>query len=242
MKILLPNAKELNTNQDAQPTDQAASVSQPVLQQLLTYSPADLAGFYKIRPEKAQLEYDRFQRIAQSSASVYPALHLYDGLMYRYMRRREWTDEEQTYWQERVRIATGLYGLIVPLTLIAPHRLDFQGRIEIEGGSLKHYWRSFYDQEVADSQEILSLLSSEFEQAFSPRVQARMTRVVFMEEKDGQLKTHSTISKKGRGRLVSLLATQQITCVDAVRGLVVDDFVYQETASSEKTLVFVRKV
>ncbi|MGT2963755.1 peroxide stress protein YaaA [Streptococcus acidominimus] len=241
MKILLPNAKELNTNLENHPFTPLSEKSQTILVALRQLSVADLATFYKLREDKAELEADRWYRMAHQQAKSYPAWNLYDGLMYRYMKRRDLSQAEQDYLTQHVLIATGFYGLITPFTLISPHRLDFQGQLKIEGQSLKQFWRSQYDEQVADEELILSLSSSEFEQVFSPTIQKRMVQLVFMEDQEGQLKIHSTISKKGRGRLVSLMAEENVQSLDELRQLTFDGFVYRADLSEDKKLVFVRK-
>lgn len=241
MKILLPNAKELNTNLENHPFTPLSEKSQTVLAALRQLSVADLAAFYKLREDKAELETDRWYRMAYQQAKSYPAWNLYDGLMYRYMKRRDLSQAEQDYLTQHVLIATGFYGLITPFTLISPHRLDFQGQLKIEGQSLKQFWRSQYDEQVADEELILSLASSEFEQVFSPTIQKRIVQLVFMEDQEGQLKIHSTISKKGRGRLVSLMAEENVQSLDELRQLTFDGFAYRADLSEDKKLVFVRK-
>lgn len=243
MKILLPNAKELNTNLDNFPFQPLSEASRQVAENLAQLTLADLATFYKLKEDRAQLEADRWHRILHGQAKSYPAFQLYDGLMYRYMKRRDLSSVEEAYLKNNVLIATGLYGLISPFDLIAPHRLDFQGNLKIGQASLKQFWRQQYDSMVADDELLISLLSSEFEQVFSPAIQKRMVKIIFTEEKDGQRKIHSTISKKGRGSLVSLLAEKQITSLDQLKQLEFDGFVYRASslnAESEKILYYQR--
>lgn len=241
MKILLPNAKELNTNLENHPFVPLSEKSRAILEVLRRWSVPELAAFYKLREDKAELEADRWHRMVHQQAKLYPALLLYDGLMYRYMKRRDLSQAEQDYLTQHVLIATGFYGLITPFTLISPHRLDFQGQLRVEGQSLKQFWRSQYDEQLVEEDLIISLASSEFEQVFSPAIQKRMVQIIFMEDKEGQLKIHSTISKKGRGRLVSLMAEKNIQTLDEIRQLTFDGFAYWADRSEEDKLIFVRK-
>ncbi|MBY5035181.1 peroxide stress protein YaaA [Streptococcus gallolyticus] len=240
MKILLPNAKEMNTNLDPQAFQTLQPASQQVLESLLTMTKEDLAKFYKIKLDKAQLEWDRWQRIASGQAKTYPAWQLYDGLMYRYMKRTDLTEAEVDYLRKNAFITTGFYGVINVFDLISPHRLDFQGSLKVAGKSLKQFWRQQFDQVIGDDEYFVSLMSSEFEAVFSPSVQARMIKLIFMEEKNGQRKIHSTISKKGRGRFLSLMAEKNVETIDQIKTLSIDGFVYQADLSKEQELVFVR--
>ncbi|MFA9413718.1 MULTISPECIES: peroxide stress protein YaaA [unclassified Streptococcus] len=106
--------------------------------------------------------------------------------------------------------------------------------------SLKTYWRPLYDQAVSSEDLLISLLSSEFETVFSPTVQERFVRVLFHEEKAGQLKTHSTISKKGRGLLLKQACLEAVETLDQLKELTFAGFTYQAVLSSEQELVYVR--
>lgn len=240
MKILIPNAKELHTNQDAFPSQNLTPMSQTVLKTIREYAVDDLANFYKINSNKADQEWLRWKRLADGEAKTYHAWLLYDGLMYRYMKRTQVTEAERHYLDNHLRIATAFYGLIKPTDLIAPHRLDFQGNLKIGKTSLKQFWRKDYDKVVQDDDLIISLLSSEFEQVFSPDIRKRMIKIIFMENRASKLKIHSTISKKGRGRLVSLMAEKQIERLEDIKTLAFDGFSFSLEHSDDKTITFIR--
>lgn len=241
MKLLIPNAKELNTNQDAFSYQELSQKPQTILDILTDFSVKDLTNFYKINSSKADQEWLRWHRLSDKEAKSYPAWLLYDGLMYRYMNRQQVSQTEQDYLDKHLRIATAFYGLIKPTELIAPHRLDFQGNLKINGTSLKQFWRKAYDEQVQEDDLIISLLSSEFEQVFSPNIRKRMIKVIFMENRSGKLKIHSTISKKGRGRLVSLMAEKQIETIEQIKSLTFDGFKYSPKHSDDKTVTFIRE-
>ena len=71
MKLLIPNAKELNTNQDAFANQTLGPKSRDILEVMLDYSVEDLASFYKINPVKADQEWLRWQRMANKDARYY---------------------------------------------------------------------------------------------------------------------------------------------------------------------------
>ena len=240
MKILIPNAKELNTNLESQSFQGLPKASQEILSVLRQMTSQQLAVFYKMKPDKAELELDRWRRIDQEQARLYPAWQLYDGLMYRYMNRRDLSEAEVAYLKEHVFITTGFYGAISVFEAIAPHRLDFQGSLKIGQKSLKQFWRNQYDQLVQDDELVISLLSSEFEAVFSPSIQKKLIKITFMEDKGGRLQVHSTISKKGRGRLVSEMAKNNVQSIGELKNLQVDGFCFREDLSKDTELIFVR--
>ena len=80
MKILIPTAKEMNTEIPSLEAKPLCPESQAVLDELARYSAQEMENFYKISAEKAQEEYDHIQALKNETATNYPALHLFDGL------------------------------------------------------------------------------------------------------------------------------------------------------------------
>lgn len=240
MKLLIPTAKEMNLDTPQRSGNPVSSETQEVIHALAALSLEELASLYKISEERASEEEQRIQALLSGSASTYPALRLFDGLMYRNIRRTDWTEAEEAYVKEHLLITSALYGVIPALAPIAPHRLDFLMKLKVQGKSLKAFWKASYDQALQDEDLIISLLSSEFETVFSKEIQDRMVTFKFLEEKNGQLKVHSTISKKARGAFVTALLEKQITKVEEMKQLSFNGFAYQADLSTDKQLVFVK--
>ena len=240
MKLLIPTAKEMNLDTLEKMGNPVSNETQEVIDALASLSLEELASLYKISIERASEEDQRIQALKSGTAKTYPALRLFDGLMYRNIRRTDWTKEEEAYVQEHLLITSALYGVIPALAPIAPHRLDFLMKLKVQGESLKTFWKAFYDKALQDEDLIISLLSSEFETVFSKEIQNRMVTFKFLEEKNGQLKVHSTISKKARGAFVTALLEKQIIKVEEMKQLTFIGFAYQSDLSTEKQLVFVK--
>ena len=240
MKLLIPTAKEMNLDTPQRSGNPVSSETQEVIHALAALSLEELASLYKISEERASEEEQRIQALLSGSASTYPALRLFDGLMYRNIRRTDWTEAEEAYVKEHLLITSALYGVIPALATIAPHRLDFLMKLKVQGKSLKAFWKASYDQALQDEDLIISLLSSEFETVFSKEIQDRMVTFKFLEEKNGQLKFHETISNKARGAFVTALLEKQVTTVEDMKQLTFNGFAYQSELSTEKQLVFVK--
>ena len=240
MKILIPTAKEMNTEIPSLEARPLRPESQAVLNELARYSAQDLESFYKISAEKAQEEYDHIQALKNETATNYPALHLFDGLMYRNIKRNDLTKEEQTFLEKHLMITSALYGVIPAFEPIAPHRLDFLMKLKVGGKSLTKHWQTAYEESVREEDCIFSLLSSEFETVFPKEIREKMVTFKFMEDKDGKLKVHSTISKKARGAFLTALMKNQVTSVEEIKKLSFAGFNYRNDLSSDKELVFVK--
>ena len=241
MKILIPTAKEMNTDHPCIEALPLREESQAVLDLLAHYSASELESFYKVSAEKAEEEYAHIQALKDQSAKHYPALKLFDGLMYRHIKRDKLTETEQAYLEDHVLITSALYGVVPALSPMAPHRLDFLMKLKVAGKTLKSHWKSAYDEVLQDEDLIFSLLSSEFETVFSKEIREKMVTFKFMEDKAGQLKIHSTISKKARGAFLTALIEGQVQTVEQARKLRFAGFAYRPDLSSDLELVFVKQ-
>ena len=240
MKILIPTAKEMNTEIPSCEAKSLRPESQAILEELAAYSVQELENFYKISSENAQEEYERIQALKNGTATNYPALQLFNGLMYRNIKRANLTKAEQDYLEEHLLITSAFYGVIPAFESIAPHRLDFLMKLKVGGKSLKTHWQAAYDEALKGEKPIFSLLSSEFETVFSKAVREKMVTFKFMEARDGKLKIHSTISKKARGAFLSALVEGQVTSVEEIKNLSFAGFNYREDLSTSKELFFVK--
>ncbi|NYS49490.1 peroxide stress protein YaaA [Streptococcus danieliae] len=234
MKILLPTAKELDLKGTFVSGEPLSPAGQTVLQALEEVE--NWSTFFKLKEDKAREEEERFQALRVGQAQTKPALQLFNGLMYRQIDR---TQVDNPFWNQ-VWITSSLYGCVPILTPMAPHRLDFQVPLQVEGQSLTQFWRPHFDAAIG-SDPVLSLLSSEFEQVFSKEVRENFIRIQFKENKGGVLKTHSTISKKGRGLLIQSLAEKPVHDLEELKTRTIAGFAYQAELSAAKEWIFVRE-
>ena len=158
MKILIPTAKEMNTEIPSLEAKPLRPESQAVLDELAIYTAQELESFYKISAEKAQEEYDHIQALKNETATNYPALHLFDGLMYRNIKREGLIKAEQTYLEKHLMITSAFYGVIPAFEPIAPHRMDFLMKLKVAGKSLKNHWQAAYEESMKGEELNFSLL------------------------------------------------------------------------------------
>ena len=241
MKILIPTAKELNKKAIPHKKISLSDKSTEIVSEIAKLSVEDLAKVYKIKDEKAVEEFSRWQAIKNKTAKSYEALELFNGLMYRNIDRAGFDESDKKYVEENVFIATSLYGVIGAYDLIQEHRLDFLQNIKVENQSLKNFWREDYDKSIEGEELVVSLLSSEFEEVFSKKQREKFIKINFMEEKDGVLKVHSTISKKARGKFLTELVKNKVSSVDEMKKIQFDDFKFSIENSDERTLAFIAK-
>ena len=216
MKILIPTAKELNKKAISHGTVSLNDKSTEIVSAIAKLSVENLAKAYK-------------------------ALELFNGLMYRNIARDSFNEVDKKYVEENVFITTSLYGVIGAYDLIQEHRLDFLQNIKVKNQSLKNFWREDYDKSIEGEELVVSLLSSEFEEVFSKEQRDRFIRLSFMEEKDGVLKVHSTISKKARGKFLTELVKNKVSSVEEMKKIQFDDFKFSAENSDGRILAFIAK-
>lgn len=241
MKILIPTAKELNKKATPQETLELSEKSNEIVAEFAKLSASDLAKVYKIKEDKAMEEFSHWQDIKNNTAKSYKALDLFNGLMYRNIDRDNFDEVDKEYIEKNVFITTSLYGIIGAYDLIQEHRLDFLQNVKISGESLKNFWRASYDESIKDEEFVVSLLSSEFEEVFSKNQKEKFIKISFMEEKEGKLKVHSTISKKARGKFLTELIKNKVYSIDEMKQIKFDGFEYNVENSDERTLAFIAK-
>ena len=241
MKILIPTAKEMNKKATAYDGLQLNPNSKEIVNELAKLSVEDLAKVYKIKEDKAMEEFSRWQDINNNTTKSYEALELFNGLMYRNINRDNFDEADKKYIEKNVFITTSLYGVIGAYDLIQEHRLDFLQNVKVSGKSLKNFWRASYEESIEDEDLVVSLLSSEFEEVFSKKQREKFIKINFMEEKDGVLKVHSTISKKARGKFLTELVKNKVSSVDEMKKIQFDDFKFSVENSDERTLAFIAK-
>ena len=241
MKILIPTAKELNKKAIPHGTVSLSDKSIEIVSAIAKLSVEDLAKAYKIKDEKAVEEFSRWEKINNKTAKSFKALDLFNGLMYRNIDRAGFDETDKKYIRENVFITTSLYGVIGAYDLIQEHRLDFLQNVRISGESLKNFWRASYDKSIKGEKLVVSLLSSEFEEVFSKEQRDRFIRFSFMEEKEGKLKVHSTISKKARGKFLTELVKNKVSTVEEMKKIKFDGFEFSKEHSEEKVLAFIAK-
>lgn len=242
IRFLIPTAKEMKPNKEV-PSQKLSEKSVAILTEMAKLSTDDLSTVYNIKPEQARKEKQRWDIILSGEARSYPAIELFNGLMYRHIKRSDLSTCEKDFLSQQVFITSSFYGIIPAFYPIQEHRHDFHTKVKINGQSLKNYWRAEYDKFLEENQvSVVSLLSNEFEDVFSPSLRKQLFIVSFMEDRNGLLKTHSTISKKARGAFLTAVMKENCRTIDTLRELSFDEFYYRKDLSSDSELVFVKKV
>ena len=252
MKIIISPAKSLDfenkapTNQCSQPSFIEKSIS--LQTKLKTFSREELGSLMKISPALADLNYHRNQNWQPpfSIKNAKQAVFAFTGEVFRGIDVRSIPESKIDLLQDRLRILSGLYGLLKPLDLIQAYRLEMGTRLKIESHqNLYQFWgediANALNDEMSDNELLINLASSEYFKAVPKKVlKVPMITPVFKELKNGAYKIVMTYAKKARGLMVRYILDNHINSLDELKGFNTEGYGFSEALSSETELVFTR--
>ena len=252
MKIIISPAKSL----DFESSSKTSVYTQPSFlkessllnEKLKVLSKKKLSDLMKISPALADLNYDRNQNWHQpfSLENSKQAIYAFTGEVFRGIDITSLAEEKIPLLQDRLRILSGLYGLLKPLDLIQPYRLEMGTRINIgKADNLYKFWDSnladALNNEMKDSDLLINLASSEYFKAVPKKVlKTPMITPVFKELKNGDYKIVMTYAKKARGLMVRYIIENDVNTLEELKGFHTEGYAFTESLSTETELVFTR--
>lgn len=176
------------------------------------------------------------------------ALYAFNGDVYLGLEANTFNKNDVEFAQKYLRILSGLYGVLRPLDIIQPYRLEMGTRLKVKKKkNLYEYW----DKKITDlinddaaesgSKYVLNLASIEyFKSVKMPLLNAELIDVDFKEYRNGVLKVISFNAKKARGKMAQLIIKEKIKNPDEVKNLSVDGYEYDGNLSAPNKFVFIK--
>ena len=237
MKLILSPAKEMNGDALEERDWEVSPAAAKVIEAVREVPEEDLARVLGVKGKL--LDENKAFIEGWNVAKAAPAIELYNGLAFRWLKQVEGWNEGMRYGSEHVRIMSALYGAVAQDSYIKPYRLDMLRPLRVDGKSLKAYWKSEWAELFEEGETVVNCASDEFSTLLD-RSRYNWVDVEFYERKDGTLKQHSTTSKKGRGLLVGFAMREQVTDVKQLEAFKEDGFAFDAERSTPEKLVFVR--
>ena len=254
MLVLLSPAKTLDFSPADTTTTQPRLLdhSQKLVSVLRKKSPADLQELMGISEKLATLNAERYRRftVPFTADNAKPAALAFKGDVYQGLEADTFSETDLDFAHDHLRILSGLYGVLRARDLMQPYRLEMGTRLVHNGSSdLYEFWgdriTELINEDLAATGEdtILNLASKEyFKSINTDRLNGRLLSVDFREKRNGKYKFITFNAKKARGRLAYLIVKERINDPEALKELVVNDYVYNADRSSEDEWVFTRDV
>lgn len=252
MKIIISPAKSLDfeskvpTSLHSQP--QFLEQSEKLNKKLKTLSRKKLSDFMGISDDLAALNYERNQnwKLPFTTENAKQAIFAFTGEVFRGIDVNTLASEKLPVLQDRLRILSGLYGLLKPLDLIQPYRLEMGKKLKVgRTENLYKFWGNTItetlNEELAEDELFVNLASSEYFKAVNQKVlKVPMITPVFKDFKNGQYKTIMTFAKKARGLMVRYIIDHNITTIEGLKGFNIENYGFSQEMSTETELVFTR--
>lgn len=214
-------------------------------------SAADLKKLMKLSDNLAELNADRYKsfRLNGLSNSAKPAALAFNGDVYGGLNAKSMTAAQMRYAQEHLRILSGLYGILKPMDLIQPYRLEMGIRLENpRGKNLYEFWGNKISKQLmadlADDKEktIVNLASNEYFKAVDKKtLDAPVVTPHFLNVKDGQARALMFFAKRARGLMARWIINNKIEKSDDLLDFNVEGYKINKKLSEDGKLVFTRK-
>ena len=252
MKILLSPAKSLDYKSDL-PTLKTSegcflNEAQYLNNILKEKSPKELSELMNISSSLGELNYQRNNSwsLPFSQKNARQSIYAFSGDVYRGLDSYTVEEGKIDFMQNSVRIISGLYGLLKPLDLIQPYRLEMGTKMPVDDNkNLYEYWRqkitSQLNKELADDEPVLNLASNEYFKAIDRKVvKTDIYTANFKQLKNGGYKTIAIFSKKARGMMTRFIIDNNITDVNDLKSFNYDGYMFHESLSSKNEFIFTR--
>lgn len=222
--------------------------SQLLMDELVDLTPKDVATLMKLSDKLSMLNVNRFQHWATpfTPDNARPAMYAFKGDVYTGLDAYSLKKADVNFAQKHLRMLSGLYGLLKPLDLMQPYRLEMGTKFSNKrGANLYEFWgdriTQIINEEAAAKDVVLNLASNEYFKAVKTKqLKGRVITPVFKDEKNGQYKIISFYAKKARGLMAAFVIKNRIKDVQDIRKFDVSGYKFSPEQSNEKEWVFMR--
>ncbi|HCQ29057.1 MAG TPA: peroxide stress protein YaaA [Flavobacteriales bacterium] len=254
MLTFLSPAKSLNFEIEVPQLDYSQPLfkqeTAKLVEQLKQLSAADIKNLMHVSDNIAQLNYERYKNFRNSFQLPYakPAALVFTGEVYKGLHANDYTAEDWQFAQEHLRILSGLYGMLRPLDLIQPYRLEMGTKFSFNGyKNLYEYWKEKVTEEIKkelskqENPVIINLASAEYFKVIDKKIlDTEIITPVFKDNKNGTYKTIMMYAKNARGKMASFIVKNKITNPEHLKAFDEDGYIFNKLLSGNSEWVFTR--
>ena len=225
--------------------------AQKLINRAKRYSAADISSIMQVSDKIAQLNVERFQQwhTPFTPENAKQAVLAFKGDVYSGLDAESLTETDFNFAQQHLRILSGLYGLLRPLDLMQPYRLEMGRKIDTEwGANLYQFWGETITQGInqqlaaTDSKHLINLASNEYFKAVKPKlINGEIITPEFKDYKNGAYKMMGVYAKKARGMLSRFIIQNQLENPEMIKAFNEDGYAYNAEMSTPSNWVFTRK-
>ena len=195
------------------------------------------------------LNYERFQewKTPFTKSNSKQAILAFKGDVYQGLDAESLSETELIWAQKHVRILSGLYGILKPMDLMQPYRLEMGTKFATKRGqNLYDFWNSIITEELnknfsSDNTNLLNLASNEYFKSINvSELKANVISPVFMDKKNGKYKIISFFAKKARGLMTRYVIKNRIEDITDIQNFEEGGYFFSEAMSKDNKPVFCR--
>lgn len=253
MKILISPAKSLDfdSNIDSLKCTQPVFLNKTsqINSVLKEKSPKDLMQLQGISQKLSDLNWKRNNDYVDNhnDKNSRPAVFAFNGDVYSGIDVKTLSEDKIYDLQKSLRILSGYYGVLKPLDLIQPYRLEMGTKLAVNGSeNLYKFWSENITNSILDEMSsedlLINLASNEYFEAFDKKkFDGRIISPVFKDFKNGKLKIISFYAKKARGMMVRYIVDNEVSSYNELLGFNLGNYSYNEAETSDENFpVFTR--
>ena len=260
MLILISPAKTLDFNTPAK-SDRFSqpdflSDTEVLVKRLRQLSATEVSSLMKISDKLGELNAFRFQtwQPSYNNTNAKQAVLAFQGDVYQGLNVDSFNEEDLDFAQDHLRILSGLYGLLKPLDLIQPYRLEMGIKLahpklqDLSVNTLYEFWHDRITQAInqqldkLETKTLVNLASNEYFQAVKPKLlRGDIITPVFKDWKKDKYKIISFYAKKARGMMAAYIIKNRLEKIEDIKGFAEAGYIYNAELSENKHLVFTRK-
>jgi len=213
-------------------------------------SPQQLGSLMSISDKLAGLNAARFEEWQQpfTTDNAKQAVFAFNGDVYAGLDAESLSEKDWDYGQKNMRILSGLYGVLRPLDLMQPYRLEMGTKLDNpKGKNLYEFWGDRITEKLNEAVKesgqklLVNLASNEyFKSVNKKKLDAEVITPVFKDTKSGKLKVISFYAKKARGMMARFILENKPNSVEELQSFNTAGYEFDASLSSDKELVFTR--
>lgn len=212
-------------------------------------TPADIGSLMSISDKLAGLNAARFAEWQQNhnENNAKAAVYAFKGDVYTGLEIESLNEEDVLFAQQHLRILSGLYGLLTPLDLIQPYRLEMGTKLaNPKGKDLYAFWQGVITpvlQQAIDEQGgvLINLASDEYYKSVQEQqLKAQIIKPIFLDNKNGKYKVISFYAKKARGLMCRYLIQHRLSDVEQLKEFDLGGYWFDSASSTQTEFVFKR--
>lgn len=252
MIILISPAKSFDFESPAHTQSSSEPVfiaeSTRLIKKMGTFSRKKIGEMMSISSELAALNVDRYQKWTPTPKreNTKQAMLAFNGEVYRGLNAKEMSEQDLQFAQSHLRILSGLHGVLRPLDLMQPYRLEMGTRLKYYSyNNLYQFWgdkiTKRINQDLGESSHIINLASTEyFKSVKESKLKGKVITPIFKDFSNGTYKVLMTYAKNARGVMTNYIIKNRITDPELIKSFDNNGYAYDPTQSDDRNWVFLR--